>query len=54
MTKKNKRINYYRRFDTKSLLDFRKNNKSYKSTFFLLMMLIVLFLLGYVIINYQV
>lgn len=54
MAKKNKKINYYRRFDKKSLLDFRKNNKSYKSTFFLLMMLIVLFLLGYVIINYQV
>ena len=54
MIKKNKRFNYISRYNTDSVSYFTKKSQKYKSNFFLFIILIILFLLVYLIINYQV
>lgn len=54
MIKRNKQFNYIPRYGKKDDTYFKYKNKKYKSNFFLIIVLIMLFLLTYFIINYQV
>ena len=50
----NKKFNYKPRYNKISSLSFNRSKKKYKSNFYLIIFLIILILLSYIVITYQI